>query len=157
MNKTDAMERLDAIEREAKELRRIIEAPEQTWKPEDLVGKLCYVWDGGMLGNKKYLRCVTSYSQEHHFHTGVNAYWHAEPVPVAEAEKMIYRKSRYDWSKAPARAKYAATDANGKAYFWDSKPEIRSKGWDSGFCNVIAGADILEPRPDWRDSLERRP
>ena len=32
MNKNDAMERLDAIEREAKKLRRIIEAPE--WKPK---------------------------------------------------------------------------------------------------------------------------
>lgn len=160
MNKTEAMNRLDAIEREAKELRRIIEAPEQTWKPEELVGKLCYLWDNNPA--RRRVSVVLSYSKNLSYPYGVsdNGHINAEPIPAAEVEKLIYRKSRYDWSKAPEDAKIAVTNDTG-TMAWGSYDDA-TPGQNGGWTGVGGGQwlsfdDAHPPCPDWRDSLEHRP
>jgi hypothetical protein len=61
--------------------------------------------------------------------------------------------SRYDWSKAPDWARYAATDDGGASYWFEVEPKARESigEWVScrGYCESI--------NTDWRKSLEPRP
>jgi hypothetical protein len=58
-----------------------------------------------------------------------------------------------DWSTAPDFANYAATDKNGRCFWYEEKPELRIDCW------VPAGGDYEECTTvmDWRDTLEERP
>ena len=58
---------------------------------------------------------------------------------------------KYDWSKAPEWARYAATDEDGTTWWFENEPVEIDYGWDSngGRWQVVS--------IDWRDSLEARP
>ena len=67
--------------------------------------------------------------------------------------------SIYNWNDAPEWANYAATDKNGKAYWFEDKPS-----YDKEWVNSIYSAARLEFYKTFpivpclsRDSLERRP
>ncbi len=88
MNKNEAMARLDAIEREAKELRRIIEAPK--YSPDSLVGKLCRVWDGDYNMCHYGVIDKVNPSCTFVFYVAHVGWMHAEPLNSEEIESIIY-------------------------------------------------------------------
>ena len=167
MDKQKAMERLDAIEEEAKKLRAIIKAPEKPeprWKshPEELVGKLCRFADKiDQLDTGRIGICTLTEDAIFPYRSrDWSATWKlAKPLTPAEIAAMTYRESRYDWSKAPKDAKIAVTNDNGDMY-WGSyiSAEPNSYGGWGGYSN---GSWIeignIGACPDWRDSLEHRP
>lgn len=76
------------------------------------------------------------------------------------------RPTRYDWSKAPEWAMWAATDEDGEVFFYRNKPEIYSEdqhvwayNWpdDAKWLSHVQIGHHDKPCPDWRDSLEQRP
>ncbi len=62
--------------------------------------------------------------------------------------------SRYDWSKAPKWAAAGATDANGRAYWYETKPILAYGQWVNA-VGRLAQMDSDEPK--WDKSLEMRP
>lgn len=68
-------------------------------------------------------------------------------------------KTKYDWSNIPKEVKWIATDKNGEAWFWETKPEIYCNGWLTGEPNAIDFIDKSDNpyKGNWRDSLEERP
>lgn len=176
MDKQKAMERLDAIEKEAKALRAEIDKPEAKepkWKahPELLVGKLCRVGISNVTTTEKMVKRYENGkfvcgSIEFPIYFGPKNGWEsetfwdfAEPLTPAEIQAMTYRESRYDWSKAPDWAMWAGTDRNGKSYWYIKEPHINSS--DSEWWLSSDSREWQEfacgPCPDWRDSLEYRP
>lgn len=69
--------------------------------------------------------------------------------------------SRYDWSKAPAWAMWAATDDNGQAWYYNEKPREHPTGWVIPFKHGAQAARCwnlnVSAIADWRNSLEQRP
>ena len=63
--------------------------------------------------------------------------------------------SKPSWSdpSCPPWANYAATDKNGRCFWYEEKPELRIDCW------VPAGGDYEECTTvmDWRETLEERP
>ena len=86
---------------------------------------------------------------------------------LARLEERIHGAkpaTRYDWSKAPKWAQWAARDADGQMAWYTSKPislEDARKEWQNWPYRIdwIRGEQscILDAYGDWRDSLERRP
>lgn len=71
--------------------------------------------------------------------------------------------TRYDWSKAPEWAKWAARDEIGCAYWYEKQPHPVS---DASFdiddygdeaMPMLQNCILDAPCELWRDSLERRP
>lgn len=168
MDKQKAMERLDAIEEEARNLRAIIEAPEKPeprWKahPEELVGKLCRFADRiDQLDTGRIGICTLTEDAIFPYRSrDWSAVWKfAKPLTPAEIAAMTYRESRYDWSKAPENTKIAATQEDGKIVWGSYSNAVPSGGgWiatDSRDGDWLRW-DPAEPCSDWRDSLEHRP
>lgn len=173
MDKQKAMERLDAIEAEAKALRALVEAPEPasepSWKknPEELEGKLCWVWDEEE--DEKHVESIVELDKSdvcYPYRGGTNWWRHASPLTPDELALMTWRpKTRYDWSKAPEWAMWMATDPDGSTYAFAYEPHIcnmyhdewmRTDFMDHDRSQRITGA-TGKPYPDWRDSLEHRP
>ncbi len=73
------------------------------------------------------------------------------------------KATRYDWSKAPEWAKFAATDLDGKVTCWEGQPipSMFDQMWKHGGSGrqwlPAHGWDTGAPCPDWLDSLEARP
>jgi hypothetical protein len=171
MDKQEAIARLDAIEKEQKALRAIIEAPvipEPRWKshPEELVGKLCRVWT---IVNINRMMLVTSISSECPYPfecANGERFTYAEPLTPAEIAAMTYRPTRYNWSKdIPDWANWMATDPDGSTHAFDYNPHIDNISHDEWMRTNDRGDDRHQtiirangnPCPDWRDSLEHRP
>ena len=80
--------------------------------------------------------------------------WADALAEVAEGDKP---KTRYDWSKAPEWAKYAATDQNGDM-FWYDEPIRMVGGVDvfdfDGRAARFGNNGFTE---DWANSAEARP
>lgn len=75
----------------------------------------------------------------------------AEDVASAAAQ------TRYRWGDKPAQLKWAATDADGRVYFYAEKPHIvgdKSVGWSG---NGTMGLRTFTSCADWRNTLEARP
>ena len=68
------------------------------------------------------------------------------------------KETLYDWNTAPVWAKWAATDRNGKAYWFEKKPSaISGFGyWLSNKCIYRFFAYLL-PSEKWENTLEKRP
>ena len=69
---------------------------------------------------------------------------------------------RYNWSKAPEWANWAARDTDGTFCWYKKKPNESKyyKAWASDAENKFEDGDeshMLDSSGDWRDSLERRP
>lgn len=63
--------------------------------------------------------------------------------------------TRYDWSKAPEWAQWAATDEDGRGYWYEHQPFIVGRRW-----LPVGRAARIDGNVDyynWRDSLECRP
>jgi hypothetical protein len=67
-------------------------------------------------------------------------------------EKNEKKQSRYPWHKAPKWAKFAATDRDGKMWWFEKRPELYNAEWLH--CNV---EQIYLECPDFAESLESRP
>jgi hypothetical protein len=73
------------------------------------------------------------------------------------------KQTKYDWSKAPDWAQWAATDYDGRSYFYETKPFPHSVGeWDrfsghGGLDRIWLIRDSGEVCNTWKDSLEARP
>jgi len=176
MNKNEALKQIEELKAKLAELEATVNEPE--YKPEDLVGKLCYVqkFSGGQI------EIITSYNHGG-FHTACGVWDDAQPVPESEVLKLIYKPnikskvldwpitcvngpeklSRYNWSKVPAKAKYMYTDSNGNVFWatipfdtcneagvWLSNGSLISDNW-----NYISKDN--SPCDDWKDSEEARP
>ena len=66
--------------------------------------------------------------------------------------------TRYPWGSAPEWAMWAATDADGGAWWYDTPPDPEDDCWSvtgvrNGKCFVECGTRC----PDWKASLEARP
>ena len=66
------------------------------------------------------------------------------------------QKTRYDWSKAPEWAQWAATDKDGTSWWYSDRPKTAQEGWYTRLGNYNSSFPKETPS-DWRDSLERRP
>jgi len=68
------------------------------------------------------------------------------------------RATLYGWAAVPAGYKYAATDADGEVYAYESKPTLVD-GWSYWAATGGSIYQISErsPAADWRESLEARP
>ena len=81
-------------------------------------------------------------------------------VPVTQELLNKFLPKMYDWSKAPDWAQWAATDADGKAFWYHQKP-VKST-MDACWLYTHAGdevmpfSDILRCTSNWEDSLEER-
>lgn len=67
--------------------------------------------------------------------------------------------SKYDWSNIPKEVKWIATDANGYAWHWYTKPEIEGDEWNT-VESLVGNFIDKEDNPykgNWQDSLEERP
>jgi hypothetical protein len=66
--------------------------------------------------------------------------------------------SRYPWDQAPEWAKYAATDKNGAAFWFENKPTMISFLGPS-VCTHVANGGLCKAIhfTSWEDSLEERP
>lgn len=138
------------------------------WKPEDLIGKLVRAWDTeGERDEHIGVLLVYDAELQNHSPAYVTGEWykHIRPLTEAEALALVWRpkpKTRYDWSKAPEWANYAARDANGNAWFYDS---CALDDGDSFWRNISKAHSgypmprhcVLNHSGFWRDSLERRP
>lgn len=69
--------------------------------------------------------------------------------------KPLKPKHRYPWESAPSWAVCAATDADGKRYWYDQIVHTGNKCWDENGGGRVER--IEEPIPDWKESLELRP
>lgn len=69
--------------------------------------------------------------------------------------------SRYDWSKAPEWAMWAATEQNGNVWYYNDKPKKGYKGWVMAFKDGSKTARCwnlnISAISDWQSSLEKRP
>lgn len=68
-------------------------------------------------------------------------------------------KTKYDWSGVPAKVKWIATDNDGYAWYWETKPEIVGGEW-LAIKSYVGDFINIENNPfkgDWKDSLEERP
>ena len=59
---------------------------------------------------------------------------------------------QYPWHEAPEWAKYAATDKDGEAYWYEELPNRISSEWSCGFRNELIMKVI-----NWQESLQERP
>lgn len=65
--------------------------------------------------------------------------------------------SRYDWSKAPEWAMWAATDENGKKFFYEDIP-VLVDGYNFWTRNSLGQYELCRMNnSDWQSSLEQRP
>ena len=79
---------------------------------------------------------------------------------LAEIAEQYKPKTRYDWSKAPEWANWAATDENGNIYMYRRRPKITEFGdWmhDGSEYDLIYESSGGENCADWAASLECRP
>jgi hypothetical protein len=78
------------------------------------------------------------------------------PQPPVQPAQPTQPQPLYDWSQAPEWVEWAATDAEGKKYEFESEPYCFDETW------VAAGghwrcAGIGQPGPHWRETKQRRP
>lgn len=85
IDKQEATARLDAIEREAKELRKIIEA-----EPKREPRGLCWVWNGSPMDKKIAVIAGPSYNIHRPYLDGIGAIWE-QAIPLTEEEMRTYR------------------------------------------------------------------
>jgi hypothetical protein len=113
-------------------------------------------WDDG--GNFYALNTLASLDE---IRSEGQDYDHVEPVTAENLARFLPKPAtRYDWSKAPEWAQWAARDFSGKAYWYDQEPFMgRANEWFvATLCwRRTEDKDILDSCGDWRDSLERRP
>jgi hypothetical protein len=69
-------------------------------------------------------------------------------------EKKQKNESLYPWHLAPKWAKYAATDYDGKRWFFEKKPHCNNFEW-----RISGGkyAEICNPFDGFAETLEERP
>ena len=82
-------------------------------------------------------------------------------VPVTQEllNKFLPKKTTmYNWSEAPDWAQWAATDANGSAFWYEAKPyaEIWIQQWLPNH-KQYSGAPSANCLVSWKVSLEERP
>lgn len=67
--------------------------------------------------------------------------------------------SKYDWSNVPKEVKWIATDSDGYAWHWHTKPEIDDNEWITGksYVGDFISVDDNPFKGNWQDSLEERP
>lgn len=68
--------------------------------------------------------------------------------------------SRYDWSKAPEWAMWAATSEGGFGFWFRNKPRRSGQAWAEsprGSQWAMIKGHSIEHCPNWRESLEARP
>ena len=84
-------------------------------------------------------------------------------VPVTQEllNRFLPKSTLYDWSKAPDWAQWAATDSNGRAFWYRRKPDICVVGECWQYTSMCERAVETHPAVlrcvDWKDSLEQRP
>ena len=61
------------------------------------------------------------------------------------------KESRYPWHEAPEWARYAATDEDGKRWWYEEEPYLEDFDW------VESEGNVSEIENDWENSLEERP
>ncbi len=151
MDKSEARERLERIESEAKALLAIIEEPE--WRPKKPT--LCWIWD--FFGTRTQADVVSRYKDGYITQHG-SRWKHAQPLTRGEALAMV-DSPRYDWSKAPEWANWAATDRDGQASWYANRPEMGSNKtvWVSATWEPDHAWYTGDDCTDWLDSLEARP
>lgn len=66
-------------------------------------------------------------------------------------------KTRYDWSKAPRWAQWAATDLDGEVFWYENKPSSGAGYWRTVFGQDKHFEKISDYCKDGQDSLEQRP
>lgn len=157
-----AESRLDKCEREIAEMR--IEKDSPAWKPEDLIGRLVYAWNSEM--DETVVDILEEYIDDESRScrlSGHGWYNNIRPLTEAEALALVHQpkpKTRYDWSKAPEWAQWAATDKNGVTHFYEIAPYLEDDfdEWLTQYKYKRSPEPcILDHSGDWRDSLERRP
>ena len=98
------------------------------------------------------------YIKTEHVYKG--AFWD-NIVPVTQELLNKFLPKMYDWSKAPDWAQWAATDADGNAFWYHRKPEKSTPELVWFYTHVsdevMPSSDILRYTSNWEDSLEERP
>lgn len=82
-----------------------------------------------------------------------------DPVRTRDGEGEV--TTRYDWTKAPEWAMWAATDEDGDRYWYEEIPR-QAEVCDFWVADEGRGQNeeilpLFAYCPDWRESLERRP
>ena len=156
MNKTEAMKRLDAIEAEAKALRKLIS--DSNKKEDDFVPGWYMYWDNGMKERR-----INRIENKQTLVNTKFAWDHIEPVTQELLNQFLF-KTRYDWKaileKYPS-AKYATTDENGRVDVWETRPCTTLRAWvgrdSSPITQGTAGWTRIGDTSDWKSSLEEKP
>lgn len=155
MNRDKALERLSALETEAKELRMIITAPEEP-DYSQWIGKY------GFFSDSQDPPCIDnmpgfllSFDQK-----GPLRFLRKNGAPYryfrpATAEELGFAGPEPDWSKAPEWARYWTQNAGGTCRFHERLPmrnEILGYWTNDGSISSDTTAC-----PNWRDSRRERP
>lgn len=163
MNKQDALKRIEAIEAEAKELRKIVEGPEQ--EAEIQQGELVCYYDGDGSGGMAIGRFIGKVRDRYkcsNMSSGIGLVWdHARRLTNAELRSLGIRPWHIlDWTSDELKdKKWVTVDEDGRCDAWYNEP-IMGTGADhrwvlSSECSYRVG--YFGPCPEWRTVKIKRP
>lgn len=86
---------------------------------------------------------------------------HYAPVTQELLNQFLPKSTLYDWSDAPDWAQWAATDKNGRAFWYKYRPDVsvQEEPWiyTSMYKIIEENHHAVLRCVDWKDSLEQRP
>lgn len=153
MDKQEAMLRLDTIESEAKELRRIIESPEVDYN--SWIGKWGFFSDtNASCPGDGIIGMLTDYDKiDKDIPFCIGELWYRYFRPATPEELGFSPTIEPDWSKAPEWANWWAMDEDGTAWWYENKTYCKENEWTgTGNCMKVS-----RKNDGWRDTLRERP